>query len=297
MKINTSMLWEDKAKSEVTYTTYLIEKTPEIKNKNPRPAVIICGGGGFFKVTDREKEPVALYFLNKGFQAITLDYTVGKGSGYPKPLYDLAKMLLIVRENAQNWNIDTEKVIFIGFSAGATHSASLANSWNEPFLQKYFDYPGETLKPSLVILSYPLLDFNYQYDQVSVDPDNQMPTKLSPMPKIDFLTGALKTVVGKELTTENLKEYSPIEHISPATVPTFIWGMQDDDCIYNNALLEYAKRLKDNGILYELHMFALGEHGLSVINSNTQAKFSDYEELGIWKKLCIQFINRVLHLK
>lgn len=100
MKINTSMLWEDKAKSEVTYTTYLIEKTPEIKNKNPRPAVIICGGGGFFKVTDREKEPAALYFLNKGFQAITLDYTVGKGSGYPKPLYDLAKMLLIVRENA-----------------------------------------------------------------------------------------------------------------------------------------------------------------------------------------------------
>ena len=47
-------------------------------------------------------------------------------------------MHLIVRENAQNWNIDTEKVIFIGFSAGATHSASLANSWNEPFLQKYF---------------------------------------------------------------------------------------------------------------------------------------------------------------
>jgi len=43
MKINTSMLWEDKAKSEVTYTTYLIEKTPDIKNKNPRPAVIICG--------------------------------------------------------------------------------------------------------------------------------------------------------------------------------------------------------------------------------------------------------------
>ncbi len=43
-------------------------------------------------------------------------------------------------------------------------------------------------------------------------------------------------------------------------------------------------------------MFAMGEHGLSVINQNTQAEFSDYEELAIWKKLCINFINQVLNL-
>lgn len=297
MKIKTRPLWGEQDNSAITYTAYLVEETADIKNNNPRPAVIICGGGGFFKVTDREKEPVALYFLNKGFQAITLDYTVGKDSGYPKPLYDLAKLLLVVRENAQEWNIDYDKIIFIGFSAGATHSAALANSWKEPFLQEYFDYPEETLKPTLVILSYPLLDFNYQYEQVFVDPDKEKPTKLSPIPKIDFLTAALKTAIGKELTRDNLKAYSPIEHISPDTAPTFIWGMQDDDCIYNNALLDYAKRLKDNGVFYELHMFATGEHGLSLINRNTQATFSDYEELGIWKKLCMQFVNRVLELK
>ena len=57
MKINTHELWSGADKSSVTYTTYLVEETPDIKNHNPRPAVIICGGGGFFKVTDREKEP------------------------------------------------------------------------------------------------------------------------------------------------------------------------------------------------------------------------------------------------
>ena len=72
--------------------------------------------------------------------------------------------------------------------------------------------------------------------------------------------------------------------------------MQNDDCIYNNALLDYAKKLKDKAVLYELHMFAMGEHGLSVINRNTQAEFSDYEELAIWKKLCMNFINQVLAL-
>ena len=296
MKIHTYELWSGADKSSVTYTAYLVEETPDIKNHNPRPAAIICGGGGFFKITDREKEPVALYFLNKGFQAITLDYTVGKDSSYPTPLYDLAKMLLVTREKAQQWNIDPDKIILIGFSAGATHCASLANRWNESILQDYFNYPKEKIRPTLVILSYPLLDFSYQYDSVVADPDNQRPTKLSPMPKLDFLTGALKTVVGKELIRENLQEHSPIEHISADTVPTFIWGMQNDDCIYNNALLDYAKKLKDNAVLYELHMFAMGEHGLSVINQNTQTEFSDYKELAIWKKLCINFINQVLDL-
>ncbi|AWN20089.1 alpha/beta hydrolase [Streptococcus sobrinus] len=296
MKINTDQLWSEADKKAVTYTTYLVEETSDIKNYNPRPAVIICGGGGFFKVTDREKEPVALYFLNKGFQAITLDYRVGQESGYPAPLYDLAKMLLVTREKAEQWNVDPDKIIFIGFSAGATHCASLANRWNEPSLQAYFAYPEEKIRPSLVVLSYPLLDFSYQYDSVMADPNNQQPTNLSPMPKLDFLTGALKTVVGKELTKENLKKHSPIEHISRDTVPTFIWGMQNDDCIYNNALLDYAKKLKDNGVFYELHMFAVGEHGLSVINRNTQAEFSDYETLGIWKRLCMNFINQVLGL-
>ena len=40
----------------------------------------------------------------------------------------------------------------------------------------------------------------------------------------------------------------------------------------------------------------MGEHGLSVINQNTQTEFSDYKELAIWKKLCINFINQVLDL-
>ena len=61
------MLWEDKAKSKVTYTTYLIEKTPDIKKKKSSSSCHYLWRWWLSKVTDREKEPVALYFLNKGF--------------------------------------------------------------------------------------------------------------------------------------------------------------------------------------------------------------------------------------
>lgn len=41
MKINTSMLWEDKAKSEVTYTTYLIEKATTATNNDSWTRIFI----------------------------------------------------------------------------------------------------------------------------------------------------------------------------------------------------------------------------------------------------------------
>lgn len=41
-----------------------------------RPAVVICPGGGYGMTSDREAEPVALKFLEKGFQCFVLRYSV-----------------------------------------------------------------------------------------------------------------------------------------------------------------------------------------------------------------------------
>ncbi|MGT2908076.1 alpha/beta hydrolase [Streptococcus dentiloxodontae] len=296
MKITKEILWEDRRNDNVTYTSYLVEPSADIKNINPRPAVIICGGGGGARVTERDKTPVALYFLDKGFQAITLDYTVGAESAYPKPIFDLAKMLLVTKEHADEWNIDSDKIVLVGFSAGATLCASLATRWHESFLQESLGCSAEDLKPALAILSYPLVDFHYQYKALLVDPDKHLQTSFLPISKEEFLTSSLKTMIGQELTEEKLRKNSPIEYISNQTVPTFIWGMQNDDVIYSNQLLDYAKRLRKHHILFECHLFATGQHALSVINRNSQANFSDYQNLAIWRKLAIRFINQVLKL-
>ena len=52
-----------------------------------RPAVVVVPGGGYCMVSKREGEPVANYFLAKGFQTFILTYrTCTEGSCYPEQL-------------------------------------------------------------------------------------------------------------------------------------------------------------------------------------------------------------------
>ena len=49
--------------------TYIRDESPEME-AHRRPAVVICPGGGYGMTSDREAEPVALKFLEKGFNAL-----------------------------------------------------------------------------------------------------------------------------------------------------------------------------------------------------------------------------------
>ena len=55
--------------------TYIRDESPEME-AHRRPAVVICPGGGYGMTSDREAEPVALKFLEKGFQCFVLRYSV-----------------------------------------------------------------------------------------------------------------------------------------------------------------------------------------------------------------------------
>ena len=58
-----------------TLTGYVQQTSSALPNLNVCPAVLICPGGGYAYCTDREAEPVALAFLNAGYNAFVLRYT------------------------------------------------------------------------------------------------------------------------------------------------------------------------------------------------------------------------------
>ena len=59
-----------------TLTGYVQQTSSALPNLNVCPAGLICPGGGYAYCTDREAEPVALAFLNAGYNAFVLRYTV-----------------------------------------------------------------------------------------------------------------------------------------------------------------------------------------------------------------------------
>lgn len=90
---------------KVYYTKYLIDNSPEIETGRRHPAMIVCPGGGYLMTSDREAEPVALYFLAQGYQAFVLRYTTAdRGDAtFPNSLFDLAEMIDQIFQYRRNY--------------------------------------------------------------------------------------------------------------------------------------------------------------------------------------------------
>ena len=128
---------------DVTLTIYLPQNSPEMPNMTRRPSVLVIPGGGYHMCSDREAEPIALPFLQCGFAAYVLRYSVQDAARWPNPLRDAETALACIREHAEKWDIDPDRIAAIGFSAGGHLAAALATMG--------------TQKPNALILGYPCI--------------------------------------------------------------------------------------------------------------------------------------------
>ncbi len=128
----------------VTLTAYIPSYSKEMAHLAKRPAMLVLPGGGYGMCSDREAEPIALAFASKGYAAFVLRYSVGKGNAaFPRPLNDAKEALKMIHDNAEDWNIDKEKIAAIGFSAGGHLCAALSTM--------------SEIKPSATVLLYPCI--------------------------------------------------------------------------------------------------------------------------------------------
>ena len=279
MIIEQSALWADEPTEEhpATFTAYLANPVPA-REKLPRPAVVICGGGGFTGIAPHEQEPVAFAFLTRGYQAFVLDYvTSATGNvSFPNPEADLAKMVARVRANAAAWNVDPDRVTVVGFSAGGFICASLAAQWKSGPLAALAGERPDHIRPDAVVLGYPLLDLRVMRDERTRDPriDLRVP-KTGGKTGRDLLNDFISMVIGGEATDERMAEVCPTTHVSRDMPPTFVWGTADDKTCPIIQVYDLAGALARAGVAHELHVFDRGGHGLSVADINTRADNAD----------------------
>lgn len=115
MKIETITL---NAERNVTLTAYLQMVGGEFRNIRRRPAILILPGGGYRMCSQRESDPVAAPYLAAGYQAFILRYSVGEHAAWPDPLNDYEQAITLIRERAEEWGVDPDRIAVIGFSAG-----------------------------------------------------------------------------------------------------------------------------------------------------------------------------------
>lgn len=127
IKMNEVVLNEQR---NVTLTSMLHGAT---EGPAQRPAVLILPGGGYQSLADGESETVAYSFLNAGFQAFVLRYSIAEHKTWPNPLDDYEQAMEMIRSHAEEWNVASDKIAVMGFSAGGHLTACAATiSKNRP---------------------------------------------------------------------------------------------------------------------------------------------------------------------
>ena len=258
MKIETLKLWE--GRDDVELTTFLTMPDPFIKNPTPKPAIIVCPGGAYQTCPrhGNEGDPVAMTFAADGYQAFVLEYSVAtktsqKNTMFPAQILDLGKAMLTIREHAEEWSIDVDKISIIGFSAGAHLCGMYASTWHEGLLADTFGVEKEVFKPLSALLMYGVLDYVIQDEFTASNQNPMLPDDMN-VP----VMGAVRP------SKEVLEKWSPICHVTKEMPPTFLGAAADDGMVPSIQSVKMAEKLHMTGVPYELHMFQYGDHGFSL---------------------------------
>jgi len=214
----------------------------------PRPAALICPGGGYSNIViDKEGHAIARWLNGLGFVAAVLKYRLPSPMAgnpeVPAPIQDGLRAVRLLRFHAAEWGIDPGRVGIIGSSAGghlasavATHFSSIAPPSGDPS------------------------------DCVSARPDFQM--LLYPVIVMDALEithiGSRTNLLGSDPAPERLAFYSNNRQVSKQTPPAFIVHAEDDATVPIANTLHYRQALSAAGVPTELLILKTGGHGFGL---------------------------------
>jgi acetyl esterase/lipase len=223
------------------------------KQSEKRSAVIICPGGGYgILAASHEGTDVAKAFNEMGITAFVLKYRlpedsimVDKSIG---PLQDAQRAIQMVRENAQQFNLDGTKIGIMGFSAGGHLAASASTQFNEQLI----DNPKQTsLRPDFSILIYPVISF------------------------MDGIThkGSRMNLLGKVQPLETLQKFSNELRVTDQTPTAFLVHAGDDSAVPVANSISYYEALLKQKIYSNMIIYPHGGHGFGMNNKTTKDKY------------------------
>lgn len=251
---------------------YIPGNSEEINKNKKRKTVVICPGGGYKFTSDREAEPVALNFVSRGFNAIILRYSLDPNR-FPKALLELASVINYTRSMTDNWNVDNDNIIVCGFSAGGHLAGSIGVLWNNELIRDNLNISNESVKPNGLILCYPVIN------------------------GLEFAhKGSFDNLLGEDANEEKRRELSLEGLVSKDTPKTFLWHTFDDDAVPVENSLLFANSLRKNNVLFELHIYPNGVHGLSLANELSATKGEEKHinpHVSTWFNLVVEWLENL----
>jgi acetyl esterase/lipase len=183
----------------------------------PRPLLVQIHGGGW--VGGDKKGGERELYLKQGISVASVNYRLTGEAPLPAPVHDAARAIQFLRSKAQDWNIDKDKIVLTGGSAGActsmwllTHDDLAKPDSEDPVERESTRVQGAAVSAG----------------QTSIDP-KQIEPWLGPMvlqhKMINMAVGE-PTIEGALANYDKhaalFKEFSPYNHVSKDDPPLFM---------------------------------------------------------------------------
>lgn len=216
-------------------------------------AVIICPGGGYKHLAiHKEGYQVAKWLNTIGVNAFVLKYRLPNSpdieAPHLAPLQDAQRAVKLIRSRAREWNLDSQKIGVLGFSAGG-HLAATAGTLFERDWSKISDtLAAVNARPNFMILIYPVIAY------------------------------VKSSLLGENPSAEWLELFATDRQVSAATPPAFIAIADDDKIAAPEQCVAFYQALRRHQISAELHIFRSGGHGFGLGKKNVAH--------GNWPALC-----------
>ncbi len=142
--------------SKPTLTVYRPDK-----EKNTGSAVIIAPGGGYnVLVWSKEGVEPAEWLNSIGVTGIVLKYRVPRRADAPngpppQALMDAQRAISLVRSKAKEWDIDPNRIGFMGFSAGGHLTAWASTNFDKRSYEPIDDVDKFSCRPDFAVPIYP----------------------------------------------------------------------------------------------------------------------------------------------
>jgi acetyl esterase/lipase len=208
--------------------------------ENPtRTAVLVIPGGGYHYLAAPEGKPVALWLQAHGVAAFVLSYRVAPYH-YPVEMLDALRAMRLVRSNADEFKVSTNRIGVWGFSAGGHLASYLMTQWEKNIGTAQDSIDATSARPDFGILSYPVISMRPEYaHRVSHD-----------------------SLLGTNATAEQESQLSSELHVQPDSPPAFIVATSDDGVVpVMNSVMFYQAYAQQH-LPVEMHLFEHGSHGM-----------------------------------
>ncbi|MGM0985883.1 MAG: alpha/beta hydrolase fold domain-containing protein [Pseudomonadota bacterium] len=97
---------------------------PDTSTDQRRPAALLVHGGGWQRRSPDDMDAIAERLAERGYVTVNIAYRFAPEHRFPAQLHDLQQAMAWIHEHADDWRIDTDRIVGVGYSSGA-HLVSL----------------------------------------------------------------------------------------------------------------------------------------------------------------------------